>query len=303
MKDLKHVFIINPTSGVQDSKKVIPWIKEYFEDEADYEIFVTEYPGHATEIASRFSVRDHVCIYSVGGDGTAYEVLNGLNDGVTMSLIPNGTGNDFHRTIYKDKFNLKDMLIQTIEGDIYNIDFGVVNEHRFLNMFTVGFDAYIGKLATEAEHSKVIPNSLSYVVAVLKALKNLRTFNAKFKYNNQNIDQDAIVFAVLNGQYYGGGFNPTPEASIVDGLFNVLLIEPVSRINLMRLLPTYAKGFHSKLKQIQSFDLKSFELKTDKPMVYVCDGEVFEDDYFVVTMMENRLPFRMPKGSVYDDRN
>lgn len=301
MQTIKHIFIINPTSGIRDSKKVIPWIKEYFEDEADYEIFVTEYQGHATELASRYSVRDHVCIYSVGGDGTAHEVLNGINDGVAMAVIPNGTGNDFHRTIYKHKFKLKDMLIQTIEGSIHKIDFGVVNEHRFLNMFTAGFDAYIGKLATENEKSKIIPNSLSYVVAVVKALKSLTTFNLSFNYNDESIEQEAIIFAVMNGQYYGGGFNPTPEAILNDGLFNVLLIEPVNRRSLMTLIPRYAKGNHKKMKQIQSFDLKSFEMKADKKMVYTCDGEIFEDDYFVITMMERRLPFKMPKGSVYDD--
>ena len=63
MQISKHVFIINPISGVKDSKKVIPWIEEYFSNRTDYEIYVTEYPGHATELASRFSVRDRVCIY------------------------------------------------------------------------------------------------------------------------------------------------------------------------------------------------------------------------------------------------
>ena len=300
---MRHIFIINPTSGVRDSKKVIPWIKEYFDDESEYEIFVTEYPGHATEIANRYSVRDRVCIYSIGGDGTAYEVLNGLNDNVTMAVIPNGTGNDFHRTIYKEKFKLKDMLIQTIEGDIHLIDFGVANEHRFLNMFTVGLDAMIAKLASEAESSKYIPNSLSYVVAVVKSLRKLPIIKFSFKYNGETIEQDSLLFAVMNGQYYGGGFNPAPEASLTDGLFNVLLIEAVKIRTLIMLIGKYAAGKHKQIKQIQDFKLQSFELKADQQMTYTCDGEIFEDDYFVITMMEKRLPFRMPKGSVYDDSN
>ncbi|NLC54391.1 MAG: diacylglycerol kinase family lipid kinase [Erysipelothrix sp.] len=303
MQQLRHVFIINPISGQRDSKRLIPWIEEYFENEDDYEIFVTEYPGHATELANRFSVRDHVCIYCVGGDGTAFEVLNGLADGVTMALIPNGTGNDFHRSIYKHKYDLKEMLVKTIEGQIYNIDFGVANEHRFLNMFTVGFDAYINKVTVQYKDSKVIPNSLAYVAGVFKGLKDLSKFNLRFKYNGEDIVQDAIVFAVMNGQYYGGGFNPAPEASLTDGLFDVLLIEPVTRVTLLRLIGKYAKGRYKELKQVQSFKLRSFELKADKKMVYTCDGEIFEDDYFVITMMEKRLPFKMPKGSVYDDSN
>ncbi len=298
---MRHIFIINPTSGIKDSKKVIPWIQAYFDDESQYEIFVTEYPGHATEIANRYSVRDHVCLYSIGGDGTAYEVLNGINDNVPMAVIPNGTGNDFHRTIYKEKFKLEDMLVQTIEGDIHMIDFGVANEHRFLNMFTVGLDAMIADLATKANTMKFIPNSMSYVIGAVKSLKKFPKIKFKFKYNGDTIEQDSLLLAVMNGQYYGGGFNPTPEASLSDGFFNVLLIEDVTRRTFLRLILKYAQGKHKELKQIQDFKLQSFELTADKKMTYTCDGEIFEDDYFVITMLEKRLPFRMPKGSVYDD--
>lgn len=298
---MRHIFIINPTSGVKDSDKVIPWIKEYFEDKAMYDIFVTEYPGHATEIANRYSIRDKVCIYAIGGDGTAYEVLNGLNDNVPMGLIPNGTGNDFHRGIYKEKYTLKEMLIKTIEGKIQMIDYGVVNEHRFLNMFTVGLDAMIADYATRLEGRKYVPNSLTYVIGVLKSLKTFPTINFKFKHNDKIIQQDSLLLAVMNGQYYGGGFNPTPEADIQDGYFNVLLIESATRSTFMRLILKYAQGRHQEIKQIQDFKLKSFELEADKLTTYTCDGEIFEDDYFVITMLEKRLPFRMPKGSVYDD--
>ena len=298
---MRHIFIINPTSGIRDSKKVIPWIKEYFENENDYEIYVTEYEGHATEIANRYSVRDHVCIYSVGGDGTAYEVLNGLNDNVPMGLIPNGTGNDFHRSIYTEKFNLKEMLIKTIEGDIHMIDYGVANEHRFLNMFTVGLDAIIAKEAENLGIKNIIPNSLSYVYGVIKSLTKMPKIKFTFKYNGEIIEQDSLLFAVMNGQYYGGGFRPSPDAKLTDGLFNVLLIESVSVLTLARFILPYAKGQHKNIKQIQEFKLNSFILRADQKMTYTCDGEIFEDDYFVITMLEKRLPFKMPKGSVYDD--
>lgn len=300
---MKHIFIVNPTSGVRDSKKVIPWIKEYFDNEEDFEIYVTQYEGHATELASKYTVRDKVCVYGVGGDGTAYEILNGLNDNVPMAIIPNGTGNDFHRGFYKKKFKLKEMLIKTIEGKIEMIDYGVANEHRFLNMFTVGLDAMIADLSTKAEKIKFMPNSFSYVVGVIKSLKKLPKINLKFTYNGEEIEQESLLFAVMNGQYYGGGFNPTPESSITDGYFNVLLIKAVNRMTLLRLILKYAQGKHKQIKQISDFKLQSFELKSDQEMTYTCDGEIFKDDYFVITMVKNKLPFKMPKGSVYYDRD
>ncbi len=299
---MRYIFIINPIAGVRNYERFIPWIEDYFEDENRYEIFVTQYAGHATEIASSYTVRDNVCVFSIGGDGTAYEVLNGLNDGVAMAVVPNGTGDDFHRTLYKEKFSSKDMLIRTIEGQIQHIDYGIANEHRFLNMFCVGFDAMIGEEAIINSNRKFFPNSLSYVVAAVQKFVKPPKFSIRFETNNQIEEQESLMFSVLNGQYYGGGFNPVPKADIKDGLFEVLWVESVKRRTIIPLFGKYAKGRYEDIKQIKYYQLKDFSLKLDQTMTYTCDGEIFEDDYIVVTMMENRLPFMIPKGSEFYDR-
>lgn len=298
---MRYIFIINPTSGVRKYERYTPWIRDYFKDESKYEIHITEYPKHATEIASRYSVKDNVCVFSVGGDGTAYEVLNGLRDGVAMAIVPNGTGDDFHRTIYSEKFDDKEMLIRTIEGKIMNIDYGIANEHRFLNMFCVGFDAEVGKDAIVYSNKKIFPNSLSYVFAATKKFIKPTKFEVEFESNGMIEKQESLLFSVLNGKYYGGGFNPTPYADINDGFFDVLWVEKVSRRVMLPLIPKYAFGKHQDVKQIKDYKLKDIVLKLNKKMTYTCDGEIFEDDYIVITMMENRLPFMMPKGSEYYD--
>lgn len=298
---MRYIFIINPIAGVRNYERFIPWIEQYFKDPNKYEIHITKYAGHATEIASRYTVRDNVCVFSIGGDGTAYEVLNGLRDGVAMAVVPNGTGNDFHRTIYKGKFSTKDMLIKTIEGQIHHIDYGIANEHRFLNMFNLGFDAIIGKQAISYSNKKFFPNSLSYIAAAIQKFVKPPKFSVRFERDNQISEQETLLFTVMNGQYYGGGFNPTPKANIKDGLFEVLWVEDVPRRTIVTLIGKYAVGKYEKIKQIQHFQLKDFRLQLDQKMTYTCDGEIFEDDYIVVTMMENRLPFMIPKGSEFYD--
>ena len=100
---MKHVFILNPFAGKKDSETYMGLISEYFSTHGgEYRILTTEYPGHASELAARYTAEEDVCVYAFGGDGTAYEVLNGLNDGVAMALIPNGTGNDYFRKIMKE---------------------------------------------------------------------------------------------------------------------------------------------------------------------------------------------------------
>ncbi|NLY62523.1 MAG: diacylglycerol kinase family lipid kinase [Erysipelothrix sp.] len=298
---MKNVFIINPVAGIRKYERYIPWIKEYFKNSDDYEIHITKYQGHATEIASQYTKEDNACVYSIGGDGTAYEVLNGINDGVTMAVVPNGTGDDFHRTVYKKKFDYKEMLINTIEGQVKMIDYGQANDHRFLNMFCIGFDAMIGEAAIAHTNRKFFPNSLSYVVAVIQKVVSLPKFELTLNYNGKSASKETLFLAVLNGQYYGGGFNPTPEADITDGIFEVLWVDTIMRRQIPKLILKYAKGKHKEISQIESFRLDSFNVTTKGSMTYTCDGEIFTSDNINIIMHKNKLPFKIPKGSVLYD--
>lgn len=300
---MKNIFIINPVAGIRKYERYIPWIENYFTDKNEYEIYVTKYQGHATEIASKYTVEDNVCIYSIGGDGTAYEVLNGLNDGVTMAVVPNGTGDDFHRAIYKEKFDYKDMLINTIEGQIKYIDYGQANDSRFLNMFCIGLDAMVGDAATAYSNSKWFPNSLSYVVAAIQKIAVLPKFNLTLKFNDQVLNQDTLLMSVMNGEYYGGGFHPTPDAVIDDGKFDVLWVEAVNRRTIAPLFLKYAKGQFSQIDQIKHYHLDNFTIETKGDMTYTCDGEIFVSDKVEIKMFKNKLPFKIPKGSVLYDNS
>ena len=97
---MKHIFIINPTSGKHHAIQLIPVIENYFKTHSEaFSIIRTERPGHATEIARRFKAEDDVTLYVLSGDGTANEVHNGLTPKVPMAIIPVGSGNDFFRML------------------------------------------------------------------------------------------------------------------------------------------------------------------------------------------------------------
>ena len=108
---MKYVFIVNPTSGKGKSLRFVPLIENYFKNsEEEYEIIYTEYPKHATEIAARYTEKDDVILYSVGGDGTATEILDGLDLSVRFGVVPGGTGNDFLKSIDVEKELMKKYL-------------------------------------------------------------------------------------------------------------------------------------------------------------------------------------------------
>ncbi|HQB32965.1 MAG TPA: acylglycerol kinase family protein, partial [Erysipelotrichaceae bacterium] len=133
---MKHIFILNPTSGKGKSLRFVPVIENYFRNkDKEYEIIYTEYPGHATEIAQRYNEKDNVILYSVGGDGTANEMLAGLDLNVRISVIPGGTGNDFFKSIDLNKRTDEEIIRAVVEGEDMDIDFGVLNgKTRFINI-------------------------------------------------------------------------------------------------------------------------------------------------------------------------
>ena len=99
---MKHIFIVNPISGKGKTLKTVDRIKKVCEEEhLDYEIHYTEYPQEATKIARKYRFTKNI-IYSVGGDGTLNEVLNGIvGTKNLLGVIPSGSGNDFYKTLSK----------------------------------------------------------------------------------------------------------------------------------------------------------------------------------------------------------
>ena len=293
---MKHIFIINPKSGKQKSYELISVIQDYFKEKNDtYEIIITEAPGHATELAAQFADAD--CIYSIGGDGTAYEVLNGMPENVAMAVIPAGTGNDYFSMYNYPKKNLEDILIKTIEGRNVKVDYGVANGHRFLNCFCMGLDAEVVYHANNYSKRYPLPNKLSYMASVLRSIPKPKKLVAKAKVGEENINMDAVLIAVMNGQYYGGGFQPTPEASIQDGILDVLFVEYLKTMQIVPLLPKYFAGKHQDVKEVHAYKGNEVHIELESEFVYCCDGETYFASEFDIKVMKDGLLLRVPVES------
>ena len=124
---MKHIFIVNKISGKKRGLKTVSIIEDIMQKHHyDYEIHITQYPTHAKKIAANYKKEDDVTIYAVGGDGTILEVVNGIEEGIPLGIIPCGSGNDFYRMI-GPKDNLKLLIEKTINGIVKKIDFGKIN--------------------------------------------------------------------------------------------------------------------------------------------------------------------------------
>lgn len=297
---MRHVFVINPTSGAGKGVSLIPIIKNYFQEKSQYEIYQTEYPGHASEIAAKYSIKDEVCLYSIGGDGTAYEILNGRRDGVMMAIIPTGTGNDYYRTISQGMKHLdaEEVLIETIEGKVVKVDYGIANEHRFLNSCCMGVDAEVAEYTNEVlKKRKYIPKSGAYLLGALNKMFKIKTLSTTITTKEESFTMDAILIAIMNGKYYGGGFTPAYNANIQDEKFDAVLVEALPLKRIIPLLPKYFSGKHEGVPEIKYKMLDSFDFKCDDIVTYACDGEIFKDNHIKFSMMKGALDLRVPKAS------
>lgn len=273
---MKHIFIINPVAGKGKSLKLIPEIERYFANRhEELVIETTAYPGHATEIAAAFAQEDHCSIYSVGGDGTLNEVLNGMAGGrCRLGVIPGGSGNDFIKSI-TDHTGLQHAIRRTVEGTEKQIDLARVNGRYFLNIASVGFDALVVQNTIKFKKFPLITGKAAYILGILSSILSYINHPLEITLDHEKILQTtSLLTAVANGKFYGGGMKAAPEASVDDGLFDVCVVGRINRLQILRLLPRFIKGRHGELPQVSFHRGSCVKIKSSAPVLLNMDGEV-----------------------------
>jgi len=292
---MKHLFIVNPVAGKGKTVKRIPEIREYCESRSlSYEIKTTDHPGHATEIARAYSSSQALRIYSVGGDGTLNEVLNGMaGSGSSLAVIPCGSGNDFIRSVVGAKIP-EDIIPLTIGGSEQLIDYAKVNDKYFINIMSLGFDAEVAYQTGHFKNLPLISGETAYVLGILTTIAICKYEHMTLKIDDDEFSGKYLLAAVGNGQYYGGGMHALPEAVIDDGLFDICFVEPKRRSQILRLFPQYMKGLHGSIEGVHFRRSKKVEITLDKPIPLNCDGEILKADKAVLEMFHKALPFVFP---------
>jgi len=297
---MKHIFIINPISGTKKFNQYMNYIEETMnERKLEYEIILTQYVNHASKIASMYKKEDNVILYVFGGDGTVHEVINGIHPNVPMAIIPVGTGNDFYRYFQSDTSDIKKIINETIDGYNTKIDIGVVNDIKFINCFSMGFDAIVSDKADKMIRENNTSNKLAYLICALKELRNPDIMDLTITVDdNPTIKKNVLIMAIMNGRYYGGGFNPTPLAKINDNLLDYCAIEKLSKLRLVKLLPAYSKGTHTKAKEVTSEQFKKIHISSPVELTMEVDGEVFYSSEVDVNVLNDYLTLRLPKNII-----
>ncbi len=300
---MKHLFIINPAAGSTDrTEKYKEQISRVCDSRGlDYEIRVSSAPGNCTELARQAAqTGEEYRIYSCGGDGTLNEVVAGVAgyDNVAVTMFVGGSGNDFVK-IFGDSEPFKD-LERLLDCKEATFDLIRCNDDLSLNICSVGLDARIG---TDVANYKRIPLLSGFRAYAASTLVNVIRGIAEHyvvEVNGQRIDGDKTMICVCNGRFYGGGFNPVPDADPTDGLLDVLVVEKVSRLQVAQVIGKYKGGQYKKLpKLITHFKTNRVRIICDKPTSINLDGELRTAQVIEMSIAKEKLRFFYPKELSY----
>ena len=297
---MTHLFIINPAAGSRDrTESYREKIKAACEKRGlRYQIQISSAPGDCRRLArAAAKTGGEYRIYACGGDGTLNEVVAGAAgfDNVSVTVFSGGSGNDFVKAFDDPKafFDLERLL----DCEEATFDLIRVNDQIALNICSVGLDARIG---TDVSKYKRIPHLQGFrayvastVVNVVKGISEHYTVEL----DGETVDGEFTMICVCNGRYYGGGFNPVPEADLTDGLLDVLLVNKVSRTLVPLVIGKYKDGRYAELPHlVKHYRTDRVKIRCDQVTPVNVDGEVLMAKEVDFRVAEEKIRFFYPKG-------
>ena len=274
---MKRIFIVNPNSGGGKALKVVENIKKICEeDNLEYEIFFTDGPNDATKIAKKFRFSSNI-IYSVGGDGTLNEVVNGIVGTKNMlGIIPCGSGNDFYKTLEK------------IDDELPLIDVGRVNDKYFINIVSIGIDAEVANNVSIMKKIKLPPSQI-YNASIVYTFFKYRFKNIDVEIDTEKVNGKCTILTVCNGQIYGGGYKIAPSASLNDGYFDVYFVDKINKPFIPYIISLLKKGTHESHKKVHKSKATRIKFKCRYDLICNVDGEIIVDNKFDIKLIKDAI--------------
>ena len=293
---MKHLFIVNPVAGGKDRREyVAEQARRALEGSEDaYEVYVTTAPMDAcAKIAAEAASGEELRVYACGGDGTLNECVNGAvgHANVAVTHFPCGTGNDFIKMFGEEKERFFD-LAELVRGEVRPLDVMECCGRYAINICSVGIDARIGTEVHQYHDSYV----LSAVANLFKGIAQpLTVRGCGMEYSG-----GTSLICACNGRFYGGGFNPSTTALPDDGALDFVIIKAVSRLTILALIGTYAKGGAKEIPQIILRRGRELMIICREPEMVNLDGERVDLSELSIRLSAKKVNFFFPEGTHYD---
>ena len=270
-----YYIIFNPTAAAGRSAKTLERVEQCLKEKnEEYTVDHTEYPGHAKEMAAAAVGKGYNGILSVGGDGTLLEVAEALRGtDEVLGVIPAGTGNDFRQSIDVPKETGQAVDI-VLNGFHRSVDIGLIDEEKcFLNVAGTGFDVDVIKNTNRVR--RFVTGSLAYYLGIVFSIIGYKNTTINVKMNGETLRRTVLLVAVANGKCYGGGLQIGPNASVTDGLFNVVIINRLPKWRILLELPKLQRGDLDEIPFLEQYVCSEITIDCTKPHRLNMDGDIY----------------------------
>ncbi len=288
MPSIDAAVVVNPASANGATGKRWPAIAEALK-QGGFNIAhsFTEGPDHATELTENYLAAGHELVIAVGGDGTVNEVVNGffqdnkvVHPSATFALISTGTGGDLARTLKLPR-DLPEKVRLIAAGAPRPVDVGRVSfvsnrgdrqVRYFINIAGLGLDG--DTVSRVNRTSKALGGFVSFLWGTLASLALYRNKKMKIVVDDKQICDEPITLIVIgNGCYFGGGMFALPHAIMDDGLFDIMVLHNLSKLELLANLPKVYSGKHLGHPRITSLRGKKVSVISEDEALLNLDGE------------------------------
>jgi YegS/Rv2252/BmrU family lipid kinase len=243
----------------------------------------TTAPGEAALLAREAALNGAETIIAAGGDGTVHEVVCGMmtvpvESRPKLGILPVGTGNDFAFAagIPLDLSLAFDCVLRakTMSADVGSIEDDWGTRTFWTNSVGIGFDAKV-VVRSRSLRGRIRGKALYLVSALLTLLLDHEVMEVELALDNRRFSEKTMMLTLGNGPREGGGFYTTPNSRIDDGRFEMLLVKPLNRAQMLELLPKILKGSHLNSPSIFHDQFATLRLAAKRPLVVHADGEIF----------------------------
>ena len=298
---MKHIFIINPAAGSRDRTEDYRVTIDKHCAGLDYEIHISQGPGDCTRIAREAAeTGEEVRLYACGGDGTLNEVAAGAAGfaNAAVTVFSGGSGNDFVK-LFSEPAAFRD-LARLLDAEEATFDMIRCNDDLALNICSVGLDARVGTDVARYKRLPLLSGFRAYAVSTVVNVIRGISEHYVVQIGDQRFDEDFTMICACNGRFYGGGFNPVPEADPTDDLLDILLVTKVSRLLVPKVIGKYKNGQYKQLSHlIRHFKADKVRILCDKETPINLDGELRTAQDVVIRIAEEKVRFFYPKGLIW----
>ena len=287
---MEQVFFINPVAGKRDaSAELVPRIQAAARQLQlpQPQIVVTQYAGQAREAARRYAASGTpVALYACGGDGTLNELVQGAagSANVAVGCVPCGSGNDYVRNFgAAGQAPFLDFAAQ-LQAQPCRVDLLQTSLGIGIDICAAGLDAQVAYGIPKFRRLPGCGGTAAYTLSILQAMLSRFGHKLRVAIDGKEYTGTYMMAAICNGGYYGGGYQAAPYAAMDDGLLDIVLVKPISRIQVAGILAKYKAGRHMQdadtiVPEFRSFmtfyRARSVEMQVldNRPIIATIDGE------------------------------